>query len=324
MKKTLKDLKYWINIDTIISMDKKISTNNPGLGSTKIVTNINKKKLALNIDLDKLPEDISISTMTITCKIDTEFNVTNIGKYIDLKYNGIVAVKHGNSDDKATNRSLIVKRQSAQKNRKKKKAFYNQVTILVKTKKNKNYNVKLFTNGAIQMTGCKSIDGVIDALTKIFIELKIIKATLDCKTNKIIEKPFASDQGVLNVNNLYDIKICMINSNFCIGFNIDRDKLFDLLIADKIECSYDPIIHACVNIKYEHPEKTISVFVFESGAVIITGARTCSQIVEAYTFINKYLLKNYNHVNKNNVLTNSTILEFLNSDVTSGDICIEV
>jgi len=293
-------------------------------GNTKTVTNIKKKKLALNIDLDKLPEDVSISTMTITCKIDTEFNVTNIGKYIDLKYNGIVAVKHGNSDDKTTNRSLIVKRQSAQKNRKKKKAFYNQVTILVKTKKNKNYNVKLFTNGAIQMTGCKSIDGVIDALTKIFTELKVVKATLDCKTDKVVEKPFVSNADVLDIKNLYDIKICMINSNFCIGFNIDRDKLFDLLVADKIECSYDPIIHACVNIKYEHPEKTISVFVFESGAVIITGARTCSQIVEAYTFINKYLLKNYNHINKNNVLTNSTILEFLNSDVTPEDISVEI
>lgn len=291
---------------------------------SKIVTNINKKKLAINIDLGNLPDDVSISTMTITCKIDTEFNVTNIGKYIDLKYNSIVAVKHGNNDDKSTNRSLIIKRQSAQKNRKKKKAFYNQVTIIVKTKKNKNYNVKLFSNGAIQMTGCKSIEGVIDALSKIFIELKVIKATLDYKKNKVIDKPFVSNPDILDIKNLYNIKICMINSNFCIGFNIDRDKLFDLLIADKIECSYDPIIHACVNIKYEHPEKTISVFVFESGAVIITGARTCSQIVEAYTFINKYLLKNYYYINKNNVLTNSTILEFLNSDISPEDISVDI
>jgi TATA-box binding protein (TBP) (component of TFIID and TFIIIB) len=298
--------------------------DSPGYNNTKTITNITKKKLALNIDLDKLPEDVFISTMTITCKIDTEFNVTNIGKYIDLKYNGIVAVKHGNSDDKTTNRSIIVKRQSAQKSRKKKKAFYNQVTILVKTKKGKTTNVKLFTNGAIQMTGCKSIDGVIDTLTKIFSELKTVKATMDYKLNKVIEKPFASDIGILDIKNLYNIKVCMINSNFCIGFNIDRDKLFDLLVSDKIECSYDPIIHACVNIKYDHPEKTISIFVFESGAVIITGARTCSQIVEAYTFINKYLLKNYNHINKNNVLTNSTILEFLNSDTPPESIMVEI
>ena len=177
-------------------MEMKNSTNDNKLKNTNIntnvTTNINKKKLALNIDFDKLPDDVSISTMTITCKIDAEFNVTNIGKYIDLKYNGIVAVRHGNSDDKTANRSLIIKKQSAQKNRKKKKAFYNQVTILVRTKKNKITNVKLFTNGAIQMTGCKSIDGVIDALTKIFTELKVVKATFDYKSNKVIEKPFAS------------------------------------------------------------------------------------------------------------------------------------
>lgn len=273
------------------------------------------KNLIFNIDLTKLPDDVTISTMTITCKIDTEFNVTNIGKYIDLKYNSIITVKHGNNEDKTTNRSLIIRKQSSQKNKKKKKAFYNQVTLIVKTKKNKNYNVKLFTNGAIQMTGCKSIDGIIEALTKIFEELKITKAIYDFKQNKIIDKPFVTNEKVLSIKNIYNVKICMINSNFGIGFNVDRDRLYDILLSDKIECSYDPIIHACVNIKYEHPDKTISIFVFESGAVIITGARSCSQIIEAYTFINKYLLKNYNIINKNNILTNSTILQFLKSEI---------
>lgn len=281
---------------------------------TKDTSKINKKIL-LDIDLDMLPEDVSISTMTIACKIDTEFNVTNISKYIDMKYNSIVLVKHGNIEDKTTNRSLITKKQSTQKNRKKKKAFYNQVTILVKTKKTKNYNVKLFTNGAIQMTGCKSIEGVVDVLTKIFTELKIVKAIIDYKMNKVIEKPFVSNPDILDIKNLYNVKICMINSNFSIGFNIDRENLFEILLSDKIECSYDPNIHACVNIKYEHSEKTISIFVFESGAIIITGARTCPQIIEAYTFINKYLLKNYNNIHKNNRLTDATILQFLNCDV---------
>ncbi|AYV84672.1 MAG: TATA box binding protein [Hyperionvirus sp.] len=266
----------------------------------------------LSIDLDQLPEDVSISTMTITCKIKTEFNVTNIGKYIDLKYNSIVTVKHGACDDKTTNRSLVFKKQTAQKYKKKKKSFYNQITIIIRTKKNaKGTNVKLFTNGAIQMTGVKSVEGMTEALTQTFNELKVVKAVLDPKTNKIIEKPFITNKDMLDVKNIFDLKICMINSNFDVGFNIDRDKLFDLLRGNNIECTFDPIIHACVNIKYEHSDKTISIFVFESGAVIITGARSGTQIVAAYTFINKYLLKHYNYINKNNSLTNSTILEFL-------------
>lgn len=293
------------------------------LTSATDATNVGKQKLNLKLDMDQLPEDVSISTMTITCKIDTEFNVTNIGKYMDLKHNGIVAVKHGETADKTTNRSLIIKKQSQQKD-KKKKSFYNQATILVKTKKNKTTNVKLFSNGSIQMTGCKGLDVFVETLNKIFSELKVVKAKLDYKLNRVVEKPFATDTEVLDIKNIYDFKICMINSNFCIGFNIDRDKLFDILIDDKIECSYDPIIHACVNIKYEHKEKTISIFVFESGAVIITGARTCQQIVEGYMFINKYLLKNYTYINKNNVLTNSTIWEFLNADRETNDITVSI
>lgn len=278
-------------------------------------SNMNKKKLYLSMDMSLLPEDVAISTMTLTCKINLEFNVTNIAKYIDLKHNGIIDIEHGSFDDKTTNRSLIIKKASAQKKKKQKKAFYNQVSIVVKTKKGQKTNVKLFSNGAIQMTGCKSIDSVIDALTKIFNELKTVKAVMDHKTNKIVEKQFVSNLELADVKNVYDMKICMINSDFSMGFNIDRDRLFDLLSNDNIECSYDPIIHAGVNIKYEHREKTITILVFESGAVIITGARSCSQIAEAYTFINKYLLKNYEQINKNNFLTNSTILEFLNSDV---------
>ena len=50
-----------------------------------------KKKLDGVLKLDKLPKEIIISTMTITCKIDNNtnqefvFDCENIAKYIDLK-----------------------------------------------------------------------------------------------------------------------------------------------------------------------------------------------------------------------------------------------
>ena len=304
--KSIKIQKVTNEQDDVI--DEKIK--NLSLGKSD---DIIKEKIALNIDLEKLPEDIAISTMTITCKINTEFYATNIGKYLDLRPNGVVDIRHGNNEDMTTNRTIIVRKVLAQKYKKKKKAFYNQVTLLVKTA-NKIMNVKLFSNGAIQLTGCKSIESVIEALTKIFKELNIVKAVYDKETNMIVEKQYVTNPKIVDINNLYDIKICMINSNFTMEFNIDRDNLFDLLISDKIECSYDPIIHACVNIKYEHMEKTVSIFVFESGAVIITGARSCEQIVNAYNFINKYLLKHYDVLHKSNNLTNSTILQYLDDN----------
>jgi TATA-box binding protein (TBP) (component of TFIID and TFIIIB) len=262
-----------------------------------------------------LPADIVISTMTLTCKIDTIFNVTNIGQYIDLKYGGIVSVKHGSVDDKTTNRSLNYKKNNSAKKKKKKKSFYNQVTLSVYCAPNNYVNVKLFSNGAIQMTGCKSFSGALDVLKNIIISMKTVKAILDFKTNAIIEKPYAENLLILDISNLYDFKICMINSNFSIGFEIDRDILYELLLKNNIDSTFDPINHACVNIKYDHPLKIISIFVFETGNIIITGACSCQQINDAYMFINKFLLEHYHFINKNNILTNSTILECL-SEIT--------
>lgn len=278
-------------------------------------------KYPINIELSNLPDDISISTMTITCKIDTFFNVSNIGKYIDLKYNGIIAVKHGDCNDKTTNRSLILKRTKLQKN-KKKKSFYNQVTIIIRLPdiKIKDMNVKLFSNGSIQMTGCKSIESFFSVLSYVFSELKIVKCVVDFKNQQVIEKRFVTNFDILDIDNLKNIKICMINSNFSMGFNIDRDRLQELLTKDGYESYYDAILHACVNIKYEHADKIISIFVFESGAIIITGARNCNQINDAYKFINKYLLENYFDVNKNNIMNNQTILDFVNEYSNPNDI----
>ena len=75
-----------------------------------------------------------------------------------------------------------------------------------------------------------------------------------------------------------------------IGFLINRENLFDLLTKANIRCTYEPCIHACVNIKYNYKNKeTISIFVFESGSIIITGAKTKNHIIEAYKFITKIL-----------------------------------
>jgi len=65
-------------------------------------------------------------------------------------------------------------------------------------------------------------------------------------------------------------------------------KLYNKLISQKYECKYDPNNHASVDIKYViNDEKSISIFVFESGAINITGANDCTQVVDAYNFIRR-------------------------------------
>jgi TATA-box binding protein (TBP) (component of TFIID and TFIIIB) len=265
------------------------------------------EKLKLNI----IPKEIIISTMTIICKSDIIFNVKNIGYFLELGKTSIFSINYGS--DIHSNRTLnTIKKKRNIKNKKAKKNFYNQVSIVVFSDEGKKINIKLFSNGSIQMTGCKDIVNSISALKNLFNELKKIKAVYDPIHNEIIEKPFVKDNINLNINNITHFKIAMINSNFNIGFKVDRDKLFEMLSNNKTtECSYDPIIHACVNIKYDCNDKTVSIFVFESGSIIITGANNGKHILDAYNFINQLLCNNYKQIYKSNILSNSTIMMYL-------------
>jgi TATA-box binding protein (TBP) (component of TFIID and TFIIIB) len=265
------------------------------------------EKLKLNI----IPKDIIISTMTIICKSEVTFNVKNIGYFLELGKDTIFSVNNG-SDIKSNRTLNNIKKKRNIKNKKDKKNFYNQVSIVVFSDEGKKINIKLFSNGSIQMTGCKDIVNSISALKNLFIQLKKVKAIYDPINNKLVEKSFVENSEKLEINEISNFKIAMINSNFNIGFKVDRDKLYELITTKNIaECSYDPIIHACVNIKYECDNKTVSIFVFESGSIIITGANNGKHILDAYNFINKLLCNNYKQIYKSNILSNSTIMMFL-------------
>lgn len=108
-----------------------------------------------------------------------------------------------------------------------------------------------------------------------------------------LDKPF--NKELLNNGNIYMFDIRMININFNIGFQINRSKLYKLLIEQSFDVTFDPIIHACVNLKYFIPElnKTVSIFIFESGSITIAGANSCYQILIVYNFINKFILSHY-------------------------------
>ena len=125
-------------------------------------------------------------------------------------------------------------------------------------------------------------------------------------------------------------KIVLINSDFYAGFEIKRDILHQYLIDKyQIFSSYEPCIYPGVNSKfywnkkYTHKThlgkcycsklcngkgdgdgngncKKITVSTFQSGSVIITGARSMEQINDAYIFINKVFEENYKSLKKVN------------------------
>lgn len=241
--------------------------------------------------LSQLPPDITISTITIHCKIDIKFNILNL-------------INHWPKN----NPYVIIHNTKKRNNNKKNNMFFNQVPININiSKKNKPISIKLFTNGTIHLTGCKSIHNVTDALNVLFNELKSIQSEFE----------FVDDLSSLKVENLKQVKIAMINSNFTMPFNIDRTKLFECLKKDKITSSYDSLIHAGVIIRHTtsiNDNKIITILVFEKGAIIITGARNYQQILSAYNFINQYILSRYHIIKKEYININDTILLFLQNN----------
>lgn len=249
--------------------------------------------------------NITISTITLDCKLHTLIDVDKFAKNVILKEDEIVSVKFGNRKDSATNRTIVIlksKKKPSNKN------FYNQVTILMKPTNNpiRNYiNIKVFKNGSLQMTGCKDMDdfnNVTNTLINILKRGKDIKN----KKGKLVHINFINNPEKIGI---YDVKIRMINSNFKVNYKIDRKKLFKLLrknhkssTKDKeigyVECKYEPTGgHSCVNIKYQYDEKSKpSIFVFQTGAIIITGAKTLDHIIKAYHFINKILNSYYDKI----------------------------
>jgi TATA-box binding protein (TBP) (component of TFIID and TFIIIB) len=269
----------------------------------------------LNVDkkeIKNLPNGISISTMCASCKLNTRLNIPNIEKYLLLNPDDILTVKKS----KETMRTLIAIKNKPKrmkkidtKNKQKdtsKNHFYNQITVVVRITNGQvkdlnevpKINMKLFRNGSVQMSGCKSIKNINIALNKLINKLKEVKAKIE--DGIIVEKTFIEEPDIITVK---DFKIDMINSNYQVSMQIDRDKLYNLLIKKKIKSSYEPCIRACVIIKYiplveNIEQKEVSVFVFQKGNIIITGARSQSHILSAYTYINEILLTHKDEIIK--------------------------
>jgi TATA-box binding protein (TBP) (component of TFIID and TFIIIB) len=248
--------------------------------------------------LDK--HNITISTITLDCKLRVDIDLPRFSKYLKLRTNGIVSIKYGNRNDTATNRTIVV---FTPKKKPSTRSFFNQATVRVKPRNNpnRNYiNIKVFRNGSLQMTGCKSMDDFYDVVFNIIDILKMgrtvrIKGKGVCYIDFVLKDV---DMGI------YDVNVRMINSNFRVDYKIERRELASLLrrkhgVNSKddefghIEHKYEPSGgHSCVNIKYRYDADNMpSVFVFQTGAIIITGAKRLDHIIKAYHFILKLLAR---------------------------------
>lgn len=135
----------------------------------------------------ELNKDIKISTITLTCKLKNEENnlikTYILGKYIELN-NEIKGVKYCNGKEEIMRGeySTIMYKKAKNKKEEKinKRLFYNQVSLIISNEMN-TFNVKVFSNGSLQITGCRDeTDGarIIDIMKKNIDKMKINNESL--------------------------------------------------------------------------------------------------------------------------------------------------
>ncbi len=238
--------------------------------------------------------DLRVSTMTLVSGISSNINLqklyeclnrNELFRYIEFGLNPVKGEKH-------------TKIKNPRK-KKEKKFFYNQMTIHVF--KDKIVNMKLFNNGRIQMTGLKSEKQGLDIIQLFMDELKSISPE---KLEEILDnlEPKQTES-----------KIVLINSDFDVYSKINRELLHRMVVDKGYYSSYEPTIYPGVNIKYYYNEienngicqclgpcngkgknccKSITIAVFNSGKIIITGGQSYKHLNIAYNFISGIINEN--------------------------------
>lgn len=250
--------------------------------------------------MERIPEKLHISTMTFISEIDSNIELKNLYEKLDID-DEIKYIEYGKNPEKGEKITKIKK----PRQKKEKKYFYNQLTLHIYCEK--IVNTKIFNNGKIQMTGVKSKQQG-KKIVEIFLE-KI-------KNFPIEDKELILDNLEPKVNKY---NVALINSDFDIGFKINREILHRLIISKNYYSSFEPSIYPGVNIKYYYNEnnkkngicnckqncngkgkngccKKITIAVFNSGNIIITGGQSFNHLDVAYNFINNLITEKKNEL----------------------------
>ena len=249
----------------------------------------------------KMTHTFDLYTLAEIINKDIELNINNFKK----KNFSILGVLYKDIHNG------IIKKPKARK----KGVFPNNMAIIAHSPMGTGKNVHMkFFNKSISMVGCKiKEDGI--AVTRI-LEQYILKQSSLFKSN--------NDRSEFRI---HDFETTMVNSNYSVGFKIDRDRLFNFLHNKyKLFVSYDPAVYAAVKIGFYYNSiknvdqdgicicyentctlnkstagkgsgdgigqcKKVTIAVFESGNIVITGGRNIKQAESAYYFINNIIRK---------------------------------
>lgn len=244
-------------------------------------------------------ENLRVSTITSVAELNTPID-------LDLLFNNMELDEHIKYIEKGDQKkgSPVKKKRNA-KSKKKTNVFFNQATLHFLH--DKIINVKLFNNGKIQMTGLKKETQGEDVIKELINVIQKIDKKNDHRIFLKLQDKYEYD----------NYRIALINSDFDYKRVINREELQKIMVSMNIFSTFEPCIYPGVNIKYFYNVnndgckgicncermcsgkgdgisscRRVTIAVFNSGKIIITGAMNREQLVECYNFINKVIDKN--------------------------------
>lgn len=141
--------------------------------------------------------------------------------------------------------------------------------------KDRKIAINIFKSGDFNITGARS-EG----------EIRLVVDHL-CKQMKLKE-------CITEDAEIKDINIRMIHAYFAIPYNIDLNKLFTSFKTEypKWFSKYDRNVHPGVQLNIPvNNDKTVAIFIFGTGKLLLSGSRNEKELVEAYSIIMKHFDK---------------------------------
>jgi len=291
-----------LNID-YDELDALIATN-PSPTKFDIHTYVNKAEYVE-------PTPLKISTITAIAILSSGINLEIVSTSLEINQY-IQYVEFGNHPKRGKQLKKISKKKAS-----KKKMFFNQATVIVNISPYKYVNTKLFANGKIQMTGLKDPEDGRKAIQILIGEIKRTFAIIDGENVCAAKNPEHLE--------LDELRIVLINTDFKANFKIRRPILHKILINRYgLFAKYEPCIYPGVDTKFYWNTdydrdgichctqkctgkgygkgngdcKKVTIASFQSGSVIITGARTMQQVRDAYSFINNIFKIHFDEIKK--------------------------
>ena len=249
---------------------------------------------------------LRISTLVTTGHLGATINLTKLFEQmkhtiIPIGYpsEGFMKMEHESKVIGHSARDMLTKRRVSDK------TFFNQSTLVIRKQREdsdelKEVNVKLFANGGFQMTGVTSEE----------FSKKVLEYMLDAFTK--LAEPISESPLTIK-----KFAIQLLNSDYKMNLLLKRAELHRILCQTyHLSSTLETTIYQGVNTKYYYNEaitekrgicmcprfctgqgdgselgqcKKITIAAFQTGSIIITGARNRRQLDEAYEFMNTVL-----------------------------------